>query len=258
MIERSINEASTKDEGSRAKGNHQISNVRLALVLPRSFLIRPEGASPMTQTRTLHQNQPRLQRGEPETPQAAMILLHGRGDSAQGILSLADHLLRPGWTFIAPQAAGNAWYPNRFIAPIQSNEPWLGSALQVVTDTLKAVHETGVPNDRVILLGFSQGACLALEAAARLGGRFGGVAGLSGGLIGDTLDPTRYKRLELTRVFLGCSDTDFHIPLERVSETAVILENLGARVDTRIYPNFGHTVNEDELDAVREMMKLVA
>lgn len=212
----------------------------------------------MTKTNQPHQNQPKLTRGDPQTAQAAMILLHGRGDSAQGILSLTDHFERPGWVFVAPQAAGNAWYPNRFIAPVQSNEPWLSSALQAVSDTLDAVLEVGVPRDRVILLGFSQGGCLALEAAARMGGRFGGVVGLSGGLIGDRLDGARYKRLELTRVFLGCSDTDFHIPLERVTETATILENLGARVDKRIYPNFGHTINDDELDAVREMIKLIA
>jgi predicted esterase len=206
-----------------------------------------------------HQNQPRLTRGELEGAQAAMILLHGRGDSAQGILSLVDQISRPGWVFIAPQAAGNAWYPNRFIAPIQSNEPWLSSALQAVHDAIQATQTLNVPVSRTILLGFSQGACLALEYAARNGTMYGGVVGLSGGLIGDVLEPATYpKSLSGTPVFLGCSDVDAHIPKIRVEESAALLGNLGARVDTRIYPNFGHTINDDELDAVRNMMRNIA
>ncbi len=206
-----------------------------------------------------HQNQPRLTRGDLEGARAAMILLHGRGDSAQGILSLVDHITRPGWVFIAPQAAGNAWYPNRFIAPVTANEPWLSSALQAVHDTIQAAAALNVPVSRTILLGFSQGACLALEYAARNGTMYGGVIGLSGGLIGDVLEPTTYpKSLSGTSVFMGCSDVDAHIPKTRVEESAALLGHLGARVDMRIYPNFGHTINDDELDAVRDMMRNIA
>ena len=194
-------------------------------------------------------------RGDHETPRAAMVLLHGRGDSAQGILSLVDHLEAPRWAFVAPQAAGHTWYPNRFVAPIASNEPWLSSALQAVTETLEAIQGAGVPPERTVILGFSQGACLALEFAARTGGRFGGVAALSGGLIGETLDEARYQALEGTPVFIGCSDVDAHIPVGRVHESAALLGTLGASVDKRIYPNFGHSVNEDELEAVRQIMR---
>ena len=211
----------------------------------------------MTRISNPHQGQPKRMRGD-ESPQAAMVLLHGRGDTAEGILGLVDQITRPGWAFIAPQAAGNAWYPNRFIAPISANEPWLSSALLAVHDTLEAVKASGVPLEETILLGFSQGACLALEYAARNGTHYGGVVGLSGGLIGDVLEPTRYlKSLSGTSVFLGCSDVDAHIPKTRVEESAVLLGNIGARVDARIYPNFGHTINDDELDAVRTMMRLL-
>lgn len=210
-------------------------------------------------TRGPHQGQPNQMRGDHESPKAAMILLHGRGDSGAGILGLVDHLERPGWAFIAPQAAGNTWYPNRFIAPVSANEPWLSSALLAVHDTLEAAQAAGVPLERTILLGFSQGACLALEYAARNGARYGGVVGLSGGLIGAALEPSRYpKSLSGTPVFMGCSDVDFHIPKVRVEESAALLGNIGARVDARIYPNLGHTINDDELDAVRNLMRNIA
>jgi predicted esterase len=185
---------------------------------------------------------------------AAMILLHGRGDSAQGILSLVPEIETPGFAYLAPNAAGNAWYPYRFIEPVSRNEPYLSSALEVVDVLIEHVCEH-VAKEKIIILGFSQGSCLALEYAARAGGRFGAIIGLSGGLIGDALEPTRYKNLENTPVFLGCSDVDAHIPKSRVDETAVILEGLGANVDKRIYPNFGHTVNADELEAVRTLMQ---
>ncbi len=188
-----------------------------------------------------------------------MVLLHGRGDSAEGILGLVNELERPGWVYVAPQAAGHTWYPNRFIAPVSANEPWLSSALQAVHNALEVTQASGVPLSKTILLGFSQGACLALEYAARNGALYGGVVGLSGGLIGDVLEPSRYpKSLSGTPVFMGCSDVDPHIPKTRVEESATVLSNIGARVDARIYPNFGHTINADELDAVRAMMRNIA
>ena len=203
---------------------------------------------------SIHQGQPVKTLGEKlETAKAAMILLHGRGDSAQGILSLVPEIVMPGFAYGAPNAAGQTWYPHRFIEPVSRNEPNLSSALEVLDALVEHVCEH-VKKEKIIILGFSQGSCLALEYAARTGGRFGAIIGLSGGLIGDVLEPTRYKNLENTPIFLGCSDVDAHIPKSRVIETALILEGLGAKVDKRIYPNFGHSVNEDELQAVRELM----
>ena len=203
---------------------------------------------------SVHQGQPVKTLGTKlETAKAAMILLHGRGDSAQGILSLVPEIMMDGFAYGAPNAAGQTWYPNRFIEPIARNEPYLSSALEVVHNLVEHIREH-VPKEKIIILGFSQGSCLALDYAARTGGRFGAIIGLSGGLIGDVLEPTRYKDLESTPVFLGCSDVDAHIPKSRVDETAVMLEGFGAKVDKRIYPNFGHSVNADELEAVRELM----
>jgi predicted esterase len=204
---------------------------------------------------SIHKDQPVKTLGEKlENAKATMILMHGRGDSAQGILSLVPEIELPGFAYGAPNAAGQVWYPNRFLEPIARNEPHLSSALEVVDALVEHVCEH-VKKEKIIILGFSQGSCLALEYAARAGGRFGAIIGLSGGLIGDVLEPTRYKNLEGTPIFLGCSDVDAHIPKSRVDETAVILEGLGAKVDKRIYPNFGHTVNADELKAVRELMR---
>ena len=206
---------------------------------------------------SVHQGQPVKTLGTKlETAKAAMILLHGRGDSAQGILSLVPEIMMDGFAYGAPNAAGQTWYPNRFIEPIARNEPYLSSALEVVHNLVEHVREH-VAKEKIIIIGFSQGSCLSLEYAARTGGRFGAIIGLSGGLIGDVLEPARYKNLENTPVFLGCSDVDAHIPKSRVDETAVMLEGLGAKVDKRIYPNFGHSVNADELEAVRELMRIL-
>ena len=208
----------------------------------------------MTTTPGPHQTLPIVTRGEADHPSAAMVMVHGRGDSAEGILSLAGYLTRPGWLYVAPRAATGAWYPHRFLEPVAVNEPWLSSALAAVGDAFALAERAGVARDRAVLLGFSQGACLALEYAARTGGVFGGVAALSGGLIGDRVEAARYRRLDGSPVFLGCSDPDPHIPRARVEESARLLESLGARVDMRFYPRLGHTVNEDEIEAVRAMM----
>lgn len=191
-----------------------------------------------------------------EEARAALIMLHGRGASAQDILSLANELEQPGFAFLAPQAAGNTWYPNRFTAPTEQNEPWLSSALAVIGELLSFVGSSGIPPERTMLLGFSQGACLALEYAARNARRYGGVIGLSGALIGSDDAPRNYTgSLDATPVFLGCSDVDFHIPRERVDQAAETLKALGADVTERIYPNMDHTVNQDEIDFVGQMMK---
>ena len=179
---------------------------------------------------------------------AAVILVHGRGDSARGILTLAPQLDVAMVTFIAPQAAGSSWYPQSFLAPFEMNEPWLTSALDRV-GTAVTEATPGLPLDRTVLMGFSQGACLSLEFAARNPGRFGGVVAFSGGLIGPEGTSLSYEgSLEGTPVFLGCSDVDPHIPLARVNESARIMEALGGRVEERIYRGMAHTVNADELE----------
>jgi phospholipase/carboxylesterase len=203
----------------------------------------------------IHQNMPVKTAGVPlAEAQIAMIMIHGRGATAEDILTLHQEFDQPQVAYLAPQAAGYQWYPNRFIAPVASNEPDLSAALATVDGLVKHIQESGIPSERIILLGFSQGACLALEYAARNPRRYGGVAGLSGGLIGDHL-PTYTGSLEETSVFLGCSDVDFHIPKERVLESATVLRGLGAVVTDRLYPNMGHTINQDEIAHVQQVMQ---
>lgn len=206
-----------------------------------------------------HQGQPVLEAGEPvATARAAMILIHGRGASAADIMTIGAELMHPGVAYLAPQAAGNAWYPYPFTAPMESNEPYLSSALEVVASLLASVEKT-VPADRIILLGFSQGACLTLEFAARHARRYGGVVGLSGGLIGPDGTPRDYPgRFDGTPAFMGCSDVDPHIRKDRVLEAADVYRRMGAKVTARLYPGMGHTVNEDELEAVREIVATTA
>lgn len=206
-----------------------------------------------------HGGQPVLAAGEPlATARAAMLMVHGRGASAGDILTLAAEVDLPGFAYLAPQAGDGTWYPYRFVEPVARNEPWLSSALAAVDEVLGRIGAAGVPPERTILLGFSQGACLALEFAARNARRYGGVAGLSGGLIGPDGSPRDYPgSLAGTRVFLGCSDEDPHIPRERVIETAEVLERLGGEVTVRLYPKMAHMVNRDELDAVAGIMEAV-
>lgn len=199
-----------------------------------------------------------LQSGEPlGTARAAMILLHGRGASAEDIMTVGAQLAQPGFAYLAPQAAGNAWYPNPFTAPLASNEPYLSSALEVVASVLAGVEET-IPAQRVILVGFSQGACLTLEFAARNARRYGGVVGLSGGLIGPDGTPRDYPGdFEGTPAFLGCSDVDPHIRKDRVVDAGEVFKRMGAAVTVRLYPGMGHTVNQDEIDLVREIVEAI-
>jgi predicted esterase len=206
-----------------------------------------------------HQGQPVLTAGPPlDQAKGALILVHGRGATAQSILTLADELPHPKTAYLAPQATGNSWYPYSFLAPMARNEPGLSSGLALIGEVLDRLKAAGIPAERILLLGFSQGACLALEFAARHARRYGGVVGLSGGLIGPDGTPRDYAgSLEGTPVFLGCSDTDFHIPQERVHQSATVLERLGGQVTTRLYPNMGHTINQDELAFVREMMERI-
>ena len=212
----------------------------------------------MTQPK-LHAGQIVLNNGQPlDKAHSAMIMLHGRGAGAYDILSLSQYLSQERTAFLAPQAAGSVWYPNRFLEPVATNEPWLTSALTVIEGLVKQVADAGIPAERTLLLGFSQGACLALEFAARHPQRYGGVFALSGALIENGDQERDYEgSLAGTPVFLGCSDVDFHIPLERVQRSALVMKALGAEVTPRIYPGMGHTVNEDEIEFVNEALKAV-
>jgi predicted esterase len=183
------------------------------------------------------------------------ILLHGRGASAEDILGLASDLRLTDVAYLAPQAAGNTWYPYSFLTPMEKNEPNLSSALGTVAALVEHLGERGFSPDRVALMGFSQGACLALEYAARHARRYACVAAFSGGLIGPPGTPRDYAgSFDGTSIFLGCSDIDPHIPLERVKESTEVCRRMGATVDERIYPGMGHTVNVAEMTAVRAML----
>ena len=204
-----------------------------------------------------HAGQPVLQHGPaPSKARLTSILIHGRGDSAEGILGLAHALEPTDVAYLVPEAAGRTWYPYSFLAPIEQNEPYLTSALGVIDRLVAALGQEGVPPERIVLMGFSQGACLSLEYAARHARTYAGVAGLSGGLIGPPGTPRDYKgSFENTPVFLGCSDVDAHIPLARVEESARVFRRMGADVDERIYPGMDHTINADELAAVNALLR---
>jgi predicted esterase len=210
----------------------------------------------MTPAVDVHAGQPVRRYGpRPADARRTVILLHGRGDSADGILGLARDIGIEDVAFVAPQAARHTWYPYSFLAPFEENEPALGSAFEVLGELVHSVGEQGVGPDRVVLMGFSQGACLSLEFAARNARRYGAVVALSGGLMGPPGTPRDYDgRFDATPVFLGCSDVDLHIPFARVKESADVFRRLGAGVDERIYPAMGHTVNEDEILAVRALL----
>jgi predicted esterase len=189
---------------------------------------------------------------------AAVVMIHGRGGSAPDILGLSASLPVEGVAFLAPQAAGNTWYPHRFIEPTAANEPHLSAAVATVAAVVGAAEAAGLPADRIVILGFSQGACLATEFAARHPRRYGGIVGLSGGLIGTDAEVEDHAgNLAGTPVILGCSDVDFHIPLARVKATTRILGAMGADVDETIYPGMGHGIVPDEVRRVRDLLERV-
>jgi predicted esterase len=203
-----------------------------------------------------HKGQPVLRHGPPvDRARIALILLHGRGASAEDILGLTREFQWEDVACLAPQAAGRTWYPYSFLAPIPQNEPHLSDALGVVGRLVADLQGQGLTTDRIALLGFSQGACLALEFAARNAATYAAVVGLSGGLIGPAGTSRNYPgALSGTPVFLGCSDIDAHIPIARVRESAEVFRRMGAPVDERIYPGMGHTINQDELEAVDALL----
>ena len=220
-----------------------------------------------------HTDQPLLTAGAPlAEATGAVVLVHGRGASAQSVLGLAREFERPDLAYLAPQAAGGAWYPHSFLAPLAANEPYLTSGIEAVMRAVAHAEAEGIEREQIVLGGFSQGACLATEVAARHAGRWGAVFALSGGLIGSGPGPAgapprggmggRYPEkafdydgsFDGTPVFIGGSDVDPHIPLARLQTTADVFERLGAAVDLRLYEGFGHTVNQDEIEAVRGIL----
>jgi len=195
---------------------------------------------------------------KPHEADATLVLVHGRGATAEGMLRIHRALGLERLAALAPQAAGNAWYPQSFLAPLESNQPFLDSALGRLDRRVSDLIERGLASERIALLGFSQGACLVTELAARHPRRYGAVMGLCGGLIGPPGTPRDYRgSLASTPVFLGASDPDPHVPFARVEETAEVLKRMGARVELRRYPGMPHAINDDELDACRELLREV-
>ena len=206
-----------------------------------------------------HQGQPLLAAGRSlDEAKAAMILVHGRGATARSILDLGAVLADPDLAYLAPQASGNTWYPYSFMAPVAANEPGITSGLLTLSDTVALVKDAGITTDKIIIGGFSQGACLSSEFAARNAQRYGGLLVFSGGLIGPPGTLRQYDgSLAGVPVFIGCSDIDPHIPVERVEETTATLTNLGASVIQKIYPGMGHTIIEDEISQAMRIVKNV-
>jgi phospholipase/carboxylesterase len=194
-----------------------------------------------------------------DSADGAMIMIHGRGATAESIITLADELGDHNLHLVAPQASQFQWYPYSFLAPTDRNEPGLSSGLQAIHDIIVDLESKGVSKDKIILLGFSQGACLASEYVARHPAKYGGLIVLSGGLIGDSISSDNYSgSLEVTPVFMGCSDIDPHIPVQRVHESAEILEGLGASLTKNIYPGLGHTVIKDEIKHTIQIVKSIS
>jgi predicted esterase len=203
-----------------------------------------------------HFGQPLRATGAPlASARAAMVMIHGRGASADSILTLAPALAHEGLACLAPQAAGGTWYPYGFMSPIAMNEPGISSAMRSIDRAIAHIADAGIPPERTLFLGFSQGACLASEFVARHARRWGGLAALSGGVIGPDDTPRDYAgSLDGMPAFFGCSDVDGHIPAARVRESAQVFERLGGEVKMVLYPGMGHLVNEDEIDHVRVMI----
>ena len=185
----------------------------------------------------------------------ALIMIHGRGANARDILGIALHLNVQEYALFAPEATNNTWYPYSFMAPPEQNEPWLSSALNLVKDAVGEAMEQGITAENIYFLGFSQGACLALEFVARNAEKFGGVVALTGGLIGNKIDQENYSgSFNGTPVFMGTGNPDPHVPIERVRESAIILEKMNAKVHLKVYEGKTHSVSQDEIDEANRMV----
>lgn len=185
----------------------------------------------------------------------ALIMIHGRGGSAEDILSLASHLQVQDYALLAPQASNHTWYPYSFLAPPAQNEPGFSSALQVLAEMEKDLNEQGISAEQIYFLGFSQGACLTLEYVTRNAKKYGGVVAFTGGLIGDKVYSENYRGdFDNTPVFIGTSDPDPHVPVERVRATEEVLQKMNADISVKIYKNMGHTISQDEVDMANSLV----
>jgi phospholipase/carboxylesterase len=206
-----------------------------------------------------HRNQPILQRGAAlDSAKGAVVLLHGRGASAEDILGLAQDFDLPDLAYLAPEAAEHTWYPYSFLSPIEQNQPWLDSALKLVGETVERATTAGIERQKVAIVGFSQGACLATEFVVRNATRYGGLVAFTGGLIGPPGAKFAYSGdLASTLSFLGAGDRDPHVPWKRVEESAAVLSDLGAAVTLRRYPGLPHTINQDEIDHAKIILRRI-
>lgn len=190
-----------------------------------------------------------------DNAEKALIMLHGRGGSAQDILSLSQHLNVADFALLAPKATNHTWYPYSFIAPVDQNEPYLSSALNNVEQTVQQALYSGIKAENMYFFGFSQGACLTLEFLARNGQRYGGAVAIIGGVIGKEIDRSNYKGdFAKTPIFIGTSNPDMHVPLERVHASASILTEMNADVTVKVYDNFGHSINQEEIDWANKLV----
>lgn len=184
-----------------------------------------------------------------------LIMIHGRGGNAQDILSLSGHLNVKDFALFAPQATGNTWYPYSFLAEPEKNEPQLSSAIDLLDELLKNIKSEGISSENIFILGFSQGACLTLEFAARNAQKFGGIVAFTGGLIGDRLNTESYSGdFNSSQVFISTGDPDPHVPVERVQETEKLYKELNANVTVKIYNNRPHTISQEEIDLANQLV----
>lgn len=190
-----------------------------------------------------------------QNAQKALIMIHGRGASADGILELAPHLNIDGYALLAPQATNNTWYPYSFMAPAEQNEPWLSSALDIVGQTVQTAMENNIPPENIYFFGFSQGACLTLEYLARNAQKYGGTVAIIGGVIGEKINREHYiGDFAKTPIFIGTSNPDFHVPIERVYATESILKEMNADVTLKVYDNFGHSIHPEEIALANQLV----
>ena len=190
-----------------------------------------------------------------EEAEKALVMIHGRGANAHDILSLANYLPVNDFALLAPEATGNTWYPYSFMAPVSQNEPWLSSSLQVIKDIVNDINAAGITSENIYFLGFSQGACLTLEFVARNAVKYGGVVAFTGGLIGETIDKKNYTGdFNNTPVFIGSSNPDPHVPVDRVNESTKILKGMNAAVTQKVYNGMGHTISQDEIDLANALV----
>lgn len=203
----------------------------------------------------MHQKQVIYGGKKPAEANRALILVHGRGGSAEDMLALAENFEVEDFTLVAPKASHNTWYPFSFMAPTDQNEPWLSSAIKVLEEVVEELNKHGFAHEQIYFAGFSQGACLTLEFVTQHAKHWGGVAAFTGGLIGEELNTEQYKgNFEGTPIFIGTSDPDPHVPVSRVNETVKILQKMNAEVTLKVYPGMAHTINMDEIEQANNLI----